>query len=153
MPDTVHVEPGDQLRMPTTFPTAKLIAAQLAVFVTPLLWYWISKYTPVPLPENAQTFLDALVQSAITGAIGLGAGWLKSPAARDVPVVVRKRRRRRQPVTRPASDLSPPAPTVRDPLAAAVAELDEADRLLRREAPATPPDTGALRGRRPSPDN
>lgn len=75
-----------KLTMPTNIPTAKLIVAQIAVFVVPILWYWLAKYTPVPLPENGQDILDALFQSVVLSLFGLGAGWLKRPAARDVPV-------------------------------------------------------------------
>lgn len=154
MAQNVRLAPGDELRMPTTFPTAKLVAAQLAVFITPLAWYVIAKYTPVPLPANAQSLLDALIQSAITGAIGMGAGWLQKPAARDVPVVVRKRTRRRKPVTRTAGAINgnPPPPQepagsapivyrAPDPLAAAEAEPDAADERerRRRNAGTTPP--------------
>lgn len=75
-----------RLTMPTNVPAAKLIAAQVTVLLLPTVMYLLARYTPVPLPENADSLVESLLQGAIFGLIGLGAGWLKRPAARDVPV-------------------------------------------------------------------
>lgn len=76
-----------ELQMPTKLPTAKLIASTIAVFLAPILLFAVNQAWPdLPLPDNAESLLEALVEGVIIGLAGLGVGWLKRPAARDVPI-------------------------------------------------------------------
>lgn len=75
--------------MASAAPSAKVVAAAVAALLTPILLGLLARAFPdLPLPVDATGLVNTIVEGAVIGALTFAAGYVKAPAAADVPVLV-----------------------------------------------------------------